>query len=419
MSVVSSSSVSKLLADRSFRDLNPTYLMVAALGIAFFAGPLLLLLLVCCTCVIVADRRFIWVFLASSCGLFTLLNASKELAGDLTNYIALLEYIKHVPVSGLFEREIMAAITGSYRVTELGFYLPMWLLSKVFENQRIVIASVATIGIFVPTFIGLVKIAKQEEWTTELLFAVAFFAMFAAINFVQTTHLLRQYIATSIIFLGLAYFLEGRRSVAALLAAAGCAVHNAAAILIADLIVLALLFPHAPRRRLGFGSRLFRTLCMLVMLAASLAAVSFMELQQFSLDESPISPVHFVVVGAFFAIFLVFSGGAGQHRYVHYSKLTFLLVYSLSVGFFVIGIRLFALRYLAYLEWLFGLMLGGILHAMPRERLGRFFFSRWAVIFLTLLIFIGRLQTAPWTYAGSRGEVLAASYFELFLTLGE
>lgn len=400
--------------------IDPLYPIGACLIVAFFAAPLLLSLIVCLTCVIVANRRLIWLFLAAACVMFTLLNATKELTGDLANYVALQHYIRYIGFEGLFDRDVIAPITGSYRVTEIGFYGPMWILSKLFDNQRLVVAAVATLGIYVPTFLGLVKIARREQWSVELLLVVALFAFFAAINFVQTTHLLRQYIATSLIFFAFARFLEGRRASAALFALAGCSVHNAAAILVADVIVLAFLFPYTAERRFNLFSVAWRLLVAGLVLGGSLAAVSLLELQQFALDESPISVWHFVIVAVFFGAFvLLASHGAVPRQYVHYSKQVFCIVFTLSLGFFIIGIRLFALRYLAYLEWVFGPMLGGILHSMPRERLGRYFFSRWAVIALTVMIFVMRVHGAPWTYGGQHAEILATSYFELIPALGE
>jgi hypothetical protein len=397
-----------------------TAAITLALTFAFFRFPLALLFLVCLICVAAPDRRFVWVFLASACGLFTLLNASKQVAGDLVNYLALLEYIRYVPFRDLFDRETIVGITGSYRISEMGFYAPLWVLSKLFDNQRLVIAVGATLGIYAPTYLGLLRIARREHWSIELTLVIALFVFFAAINFVQTTHLLRQYIATSVIFLAFAYFLEGRRGRAALLALLGCTVHNAAAILVADAAALAVLFPYRRVARLGLGSLLLRLLAAAALLGASLAAVSLLEFQQFTLDESPISPWHYVVVGVFFAGFVVLhSGGAALRRYVHYTKLTFVIVYGLSLGFFIIGIRLFALRYLGYLEWLFGLMLGGILHAMPRERLGRYFFSRWAVIGAAALILLMRVERAPWTYGGVQAEIFFMDFFALMQSLGE
>jgi hypothetical protein len=407
---------------RDFRRLfvdDPKVLLCLVFVPIFFVAPLALLLLICCLLVIFADHRFLWWFLAASCGLFTLLNCTKESAGDLANYIALQTYFSEIPITELFNKEVGAAITGSYRVTELGFYLPMWILARVTGNEEITIAVVATLGIYVPTFIALQRIADRENWSSELLYIVAFFAMFASINFVQTTHLLRQYIATSIVFLGFSYFLEGRRLVAASAALAGCLVHNAAAILVADIAVLAFLFPYQRRHTTTVAGRVFRFLAVMCLLGASLGLVAFLEIQEFSLDESAISLWHYAVVAVFFLTFLMFTvKDKSFRRYVHYSNLGFVLVYTLSFGFFVIGIRLFALRYLAYLEWLFGPMLGGILHVLPTERVGWFVLSRWLLVAVTVSIFVARLETAPWQYANIHAEVLGLNFFALVAAIG-
>ena len=160
------------------------WLCVVVLAAAAFVYPMALLLLVCLVAVAVPDQRGRWWFLAAACVFLTIANSSKTVMGDLQNYVAIQDYIANRPFMALFDRDNMLAISGSYRPAELGFYGPCWLLAHLLNDSRMELAIFATFGIYVPTFMGVMTIARASRWNYGVAIGVVALVFFAAINFV-------------------------------------------------------------------------------------------------------------------------------------------------------------------------------------------------------------------------------------------
>jgi hypothetical protein len=75
--------------------------------------------------------------------------------------------------------------------------------------------------------------------------------------------------------------------------------------------------------------------------------------------------------------------------------------------------RLFALRYFAYLEWLYGLMLGAILFNLFRDRPALKTFTRFAVALAAAAILTVRVGVSEWTYGPGDNYLLEWDYFEV------
>ena len=184
--------------------------LTAMLGMTFFLSPLLVLVLICFAIVLASDGSFSRVYLFAACLLFVLLNLSKELEGDLATYTNLQLYLQARSPGVLLSVDELRMISGTYRATEFGFYAPLWFLSNLFPDSRNVIPIAATLAIYIATFIGLEAIAKGEHWNRRLTLVVAFFVFFASINFIQSIHLVRQYVSASLAFCAFAFFVNQR-----------------------------------------------------------------------------------------------------------------------------------------------------------------------------------------------------------------
>jgi hypothetical protein len=388
--------------------------LLAAASAAFFWHPLGLLMMVCLFAVINPTNDFKWLFLLSACVLFTILNVSKLEDDDLTVYINLQDYLAARPFDTLFNTEELRLLSGTYRVTEIGFYAPLWVIGQVIPDSRTALAVAATLAIYLPTFLGLALIARSEEWSRGMLLTVAFFAFFAGINFVQSTHLIRQYISGALLFYAFALYLTNRNGWGLFAALYACAVHNGTAPMIPAVVATFWLFRYRGNAKRGFGAILIRGVAMLVVLAATMAAIPLVQGEFITKEVPNIHAVHFLIVGAFFVIANVAI--RVQHlrlKSLHYTRLAFLAIYILSLGFFSVGLPLYALRYFAYLEWLYALLLGAIIFHLFRDHPGLRVFFRFTVCLAAAAILVERITVSEYMFGPGDNYLLSWDFFQV------
>ena len=360
------------------------------------------------------------VFLLATCLLFTILNITKELAGDLANYVAVAQYLANRPFTTLFNSYELAPITGSYRMTEIGFHGTLWLLSNIVDSGRFLIAIGATLGIYVPVFFALAIIGRSEGWNDREFLVIAFFVFFAAINFTQTTHLLRQYISSALVFLAFALFVSARVYWALLVTIGACLVHNGTGLLVGDLAILAVLFPRGRISGMGLWSIGLRLLSASIVLGASVGLIFLQQLQHVGLPEGTITIWHYLLIGSFFIVSLCCDRkGCPVSPANYYSRLAFVVIFTISLAFFVLNVHLLALRYFDYTECLFGLLLANILRSMSRERLLSMLLSYWAVCAASAMIIFWRVYVAPWDYGTGQLDTFTAGLPELASMLAQ
>jgi hypothetical protein len=391
-----------------------TVAVLAAASAIFFWHPLGLLMMACLLAVITPTSDFKWLFVVSACALFMILNVSRLVDGDMLIYVRVQEYMAQKPLYALFDKQELQLLSNTYRVTEMGFYAPLWLMSLVIPDAKTAVAFAATLGVYVPTFLGVVLIGKSENWSKGAILTAAFFTFFAGINFVQSTHLIRQYISTAFVFYAFALFIAKRNRWAAMVALGACTIHNGTAPLLLLLAGVCWLFRYREGPRMGPGGFIIRTAGALVLMASMMLVIPIVQGEFFKEDIPNIHLGHFMVVGAFLIIaqFAIQM----QHlrfRSLYYARLLALLIYIVSLGFFLAGLPLFALRYFAYLEWLYGLMVGGVMFALFRNRPGLRVFSRFAVSLAAAAIFIGRVGASEWTYGPGNNNLLSWDFFEV------
>jgi EpsG family len=396
---------------------SSSLMAVALLAMAtaiFFWHPLALLLVACVIAVISPTNDFKWLFLVSACALFMILNVSRLVDGDLILYVRVQDYISQKPFWTLLDKGELRLISDTYRATEIGFYAPLWLLSLIIPDSKTAIALAATLGIYVPTFLGLMVIGEYERWSKGAILMAALFAFFAGINIVQTSHLIRQYISSAVLFYGFALFIARRYRWAAVVAFASCTIHNGSAPLILTTATICWLFQYREGKRMGLISLFIRSVGAVAMLVAMMAVVPIIQGNFLEDKATNIRWGHFVVVGSFFLIAHIAI--QWQHlrlRSLYYARLMFLAIYLTSLGFFLIGIPLFALRYFAYLEWLYGLMVGGIMFAVFRNSPQMRVFARFTVSVAAAAILVARIANSEWMYGPGNNSLLNWDFFQV------
>jgi EpsG family len=394
------------------RFANAVLLSIASA--AFFLHPYALLLFACLVAVVSPTKDFKWLLLLATCALFTLLNVSKELDGDLVVYVNLLDYVSQKPFLTLLDKDELQLISGTYRATELGFYAPLWLMSQILQDSNTTLAIAATLGIYIPTFLALDLIGKSENWAKGLIITVALFTFFAGINFIQTTHLIRQYISSALLFYAFALFVSKRHRRAALIALCACTVHNGSALLIPLVAAVCWMFRRREGAQLGMFRLIFCTVIAVGLLVVTMAIVPILGGDTTGQDIPNIHVGHYLVVGAFFIIAQI---AVQMQRLridsLYYGRLCFVTIYVLSLGFFIVGLPLFALRYFAYLEWLYGLMVGAIMYTWFRQTPPLRMYARLTVSLAAAAILVERITVSEWMYGPGDNYLLGWGFFQV------
>ena len=135
-----------------------------------------------------------------------------------------------------------------------------------------------------------------------------------------------------------------------------------------------------------------------ILLGLSIGAAAFLNGDSLEVTnaESQLTVWHYLFVGALFTGFLATTRRDAVYR--KYVILAFLIVISISLSFFVLGLNLFALRYFVYLEWLYGVLFGAMLSEALDGSLGAGALTRAAVFALAAAVLLWRVHGAPWNY---------------------
>jgi hypothetical protein len=393
------------------------FLVLAVLVAAFLYAPFIMLVLACVYAVWRPDGNSKAIFLVSACLLFCTLNASKVVDGDLINYVNVQNYLTGRPLLTLLHSGELIAMSPTYRSTELGFYGTQWVLAQLFDSASASLAIAATLAIYVPTFAAILLLARVKGWNDRLTILIALFAFFGAINFNNSTHLVRQYVSASIAFLGLVVLFNGWRLWAVVCAVVACSIHNGTTYVLLCFGVIAALFPYGrPFWSRPWGSAL-RVLCALGTLAGGCAALWLHELTGL-FEVSDISIWRYLITATVFVVFLYFARAHKMDRSDYYLAGAFLVALCISGFFYVMGLQVMALRYFVYLEWLYAPMIATILCAVPRRNLVMYFGSRWLVCCTALCIFILHFYNSAWTYGPDSWRVLTLSAREAIEYIG-
>jgi EpsG family len=400
-------------------DIRAQLVLLAGLTAVFLVRPLMTLMMLCVFLVWGDDRKLRAMFLLAVCLLFCILNLTKQVDGDLLNYVNLQDYLSGRPLLTLLDVNQLRPMSPTYRPTEPGFYGPQWLLAQITDNTSASIVILGTLGVYIPTFAALIIMGRVKGWNHRLTMVVALCAFFAAINPTNITNLVRQDVSASFAFLALATLLEGRKLAAVAWALVSCSIHNGSAYLIACFLVLAVLFPYGrPFWGRPWGST-WRVLCALGVLGGSVALLWFQQaVGSGLLEKSDVTVWHYLASVVLFSLFWYCSRVIGSNRGDYYLSLAFVVTMFVSGSFFAMQIRVTALRYFVYVEWLWAPMVAVMLCAIPRRHLGAYLASRWLACCAALCLLILRISTSGWVYGPDSRQVLSSTAPEIFSYIG-
>jgi hypothetical protein len=363
------------------------------------------------------SRNLRWIFLLAACLLLCVLNTTKQVDGDLINYVRVQDYLAERPLLVLLQTDEMSGVNPTYRPTEMGFYAVQWLMAQLFDSSSASIAVAATLAIYIPTFAAILLLARVKGWNDRLTLIIALVAFFAALNFNNTTNLLRQYVSAAFALLALVSYFDRKKLAAFAWALLSCSVHNGTAYLMACFIALAWLFPFG--RAFWTWGTVWRALCAILVLGGSVAALWFHGINGL-LESTDLSVWRYLVALLLFAMFLYAARSRGFDRADYYLSLAYSVIIFVSAAFYAMSLRVMALRYFVYLEGLYAPMVAAMLCAIPRRHLLAYLGSRWLVCCAAACVFIFRVNNPPggWTYGPDSARVLTISAREAIEYIG-
>ena len=154
-------------------------------------------------------------------GFLSLFNATKRIDGDWAWYVA--GYLELTRV-GLFDYLKIGGL--SIRITEPIYYSFSFILSRLSDGNILILTLAVSLAIYYTYVFALERLLKRYGMQRMAVAICIVFAVLAGLTFTQSTHLVRQYIAGSILFLYFVLLVERCYKKSAILYVLGTFVHN-------------------------------------------------------------------------------------------------------------------------------------------------------------------------------------------------
>jgi hypothetical protein len=164
-------------------------------------------------------------------------NATKRLDGDwywyVTDYITMLRM-------NLWDYLQMGG--SSIRITEPCYYAFSFVLSRLTGGNVGVLALAVSLAVYLTYVFALEKLMKLYGFHRWAAVICVVFAVLAGLTFTQSLHLIRQYLAGSVLFLYFVLLLEGKSKAVLVLFILGCLIHNSFGVPAVILVLCAFLW---------------------------------------------------------------------------------------------------------------------------------------------------------------------------------
>jgi hypothetical protein len=150
-----------------------------------------------------------------------LTNFTKKIEGDWVSYY---NFYKEITDIGLIEFLVQGG--SSIRITEPIYYLISLFVSKLSNGNVYLLITVITSIIYITYIYTIEKLLTSYSINRWLAVVCVSFAVLAGITFTLTLHLVRQYIAGTILFLYFVFLIEGKYRKAVIMFIVGSLLHN-------------------------------------------------------------------------------------------------------------------------------------------------------------------------------------------------
>lgn len=340
-------------------------------------------------------------------GFLALFNATKRIDSDWFNYV---EGYLEMSQIGFFD--YLQAGGLSIRISEPLYYAFSFALSRLSGGNVFILVLAVSLAVYLIYILALEKLLKWyglHRWAAAICIV---FAVLAGLTFTQSLHLVRQYIAGSLLFFFFVLILEWRYKAAVILFVLGTLVHNSF-IIPASLLVLSTYLWSLPFVRRRFVGVVFIIVGAAYIVGSKIASLVIDSAHEASAlqDNGEVSSVVLLI-----DIFLFFSSLAGvvlfRRSSGFYTRSTAIAVLFLALfGGMLAGgheLTLFFLRFYFYVEWFRIIGVISIVWFMVYRAKSTIF--AFLIIPLSFLIMGMRVARSPWDYGGGVFEHLFNSF---------
>ena len=350
--------------------------------------------------------------------LLSILNLTKHPSSDLVRYI---EFFYLVKSNGLITSLTSHFIT--IRPTEFIFTCYVWLLSLLFDNAAIfvfmstfLIYWLVFYGLFIlinknPLFVHIFAHSVRERLL--IIISVSIIG-FVFITFSLSGHLIRQYLALSLFFLGICYYHANNPIRAKFLLICSCFIHNSI------ILLLVLYFASSVLNIILTRFKSFtQFLIIFIFLALIVTGCSYfthyikVSMAARAITNDGTIPISLMLIDG--TLILSFATLLYKQKLRLHLKgfLLFILIY-VTFMLSMYEIPLITLRYYFAMDFLRGFMFIFLVFSTPK-RWVKAVISTFSIIFIIspLLIFGVRYGKSPWHYAQSIFELPTANIADI------
>ena len=355
------------------------------------------------------DKRYKYFIFLLLLSFLVILNTNRSVDNDLQNYLSVFNYMNNSSLRDFFEDSNQFMI--SLRLSEIFWYITTWTVSNISEANEIVYITFLTCSIYGIYYIGLKDLIVTIDGNTQLSVMTILFGTLVCINFSETTHLIRQYICGSILFLQFVWIFRKQYVKVLMLFVPAVLIHNSLLVPFFFILLTVLIFTQSI-----FTNKIVRIFLIPVMTGALLGFVLNSFVSRLGYESSDSSDGVFMSmaldVGAYFSTlgFFLYS----RNRKPLNGLVEFYLIFFLSFAAFLFLLRssvLVYLRFYLYLEWfrVFGLIsLTSVFPFLMRSSFGFFLFIVLCFLFVQL-----RILKAPWEYEVGLVHLMSINFFQL------
>ena len=319
-----------------------------------FFSPLFFILLLTSFISITRIRFSSLFFILITLIIFVLLNLGKNIEGDLLSYLNLQKAFSNASLIELLEKpQNFSYESGSYRTSEFIGYSFYWFISNYISSSKFTFSIITTLLIYLPCMLAYKSLAKSFNYT-RIHFSIFILCLFfVGINFIQTTHVVRQYISASLFLLSISKYYNNKIISFILFSIIAIGFHNSIAILYSTFFIidkLNIFSIYLKKESLWFLN--FKNL-ILIILVAAITGVIFLNNPIYLLsDNGSISSSALLI-----DIFLIFfSLSITKKIFINKFEFTIYLLYFtillIVLSFVYLNFLIPALRMYLYLEFL-------------------------------------------------------------------
>lgn len=369
--------------------------------------PLFLLLFISFVVAILWDKKIAWVLFFLNIFVFVFLfNLTKTFDSDFRVYAS--QFVGFMNVS---LNEFLKIGGWSVRRTEPGFYFLMDIVSKLSHGNLfylVLLINTMIYGIYIASLLSFKNYLKIND---SIVYSGIIFAVFAGLNFAQSAHLVRQYIAGSLLFLFFCLLIYRNYRFALVVFIIAFFIHNSSFIPFLLISTAKALVDIKGRKSIKYIETTIVVILIYVLGLILTRPGSFFNYVSLMLDNGSFSVLSlFFDFGLFgcSVVVLLWEKVSCLFKRV----LRIYTLFGIFMAVFLFSVKsspLFLLRFYFYLEWFRFIGFISLLFFISKIRGDHkllFYFTGWSMALLVLGL---RVNRSPWDYGGGLCEHLIYS----------